>query len=309
MANQRIKRCAWLVDTIRRYGRVTRSQLEEAWEHSQYYEGKAFSRRTFCSHREMAEELFNVTIACDPKTFEYYIDDSEGNMGSVTAWLLDSVSMNDMLVGAHEITDRIFVENVPSAREFLSTVIDALKERHPIKFDYHPYTRTLPTKGIVVEPYFLKLFKQRWYMVGRVPAEDRVKTYALDRVKNANILSDTTFEDDPAFDIEGYFKYSYGIVVTHNEPRKIVLKVSPKRAKYLRALPFHESQSETVSDKYSLFTYFMRITDDFVSELLSYGPEITVVEPQELRAIVISSLRESLKNYTDKNNNLNQTNA
>lgn len=298
MANQTLTRCVWLVDTIRRFGRITRRQLEEAWERSPYSDGKKLSRRTFCNHRDMAEELFDVNIACDPKTFEYYIEEAHGNGGSVTDWLLDSVALNDVLVGAREITDRIFVENVPSAREHLSTIIDALKEHHPVRFDYHPYTRSIPTKGIVIEPYFLKLFKQRWYMVGHVGAENRIKTYALDRVKNAKILPEV-FEEDPTFDIAGYFKYSYGIVVTHNEPRKVVLRTNPKRAKYLRALPFHDSQTETVSDKYSLFTYFMRITDDFVAELLSYGPEITVVEPPELRAMIVSSLQESIKNYTN----------
>lgn len=296
MANDTITRCVWLVDTIRRFGKITRHQLEEAWIRSPLSEGKRLSRRTFCNHREMAEELFNVNIECDPTTFEYYIKEGSVNGGSITNWLLDSVTMNDVLVDAKEITNRIFVENIPSAREFLSLVIDGLKEKHPISFDYHPYTRSLPTKGLVIEPYFLKLFKQRWYMIGYVPEEDKVKTYALDRIKNAKLLPDV-YEIDPTFDINGYFSYSYGIVVTQNEPREIVLKTNPKRAKYLRALPFHDSQREIVSDDYSIFAYYMRITDDFVAELLSYGPEITVMEPPELRAMVVKSLRESLQNY------------
>lgn len=299
MGNQTVNRCVWLVDTIRRFGRITRRDLEQVWERSALSDGTKLSRRTFCNHRAMAEELFNCTIACDPSTFEYYIEEVHPNGGSVSDWLLDSATLNDVLSGAREITDRIFVEHVPSAREHLSTVIDALKGHNRLMFDYHPYTRSLPTKGILIEPYFLKLFKQRWYMVGRVPAEDRIKTYALDRVKNAKILTET-FTDDPDFDIAGYFKYSYGIVVTHNEPRKVVLRAPTKRAKYLRALPLHESQSEEICDKYSLFTYYMRVTDDFVAELLSYGPEITVIEPPELKAMVTESLRQSLKNYGEQ---------
>lgn len=291
----------WLVDTIRRYGRITRHQLEQAWERSPYSEGRKLSRRTFCNHRDMAEELFNVNIVCDPATFEYYIDDENENRESVTEWLLDSVTLNDVLSGAKEITDRIFVENVPSAREHLSTIIDALKEHHPVVFDYHPYTRTLPTRGIVIEPYFLKLFKQRWYMVGKVTGENKIKTYALDRVRNAKMLAEV-FEDDSDFDIAGYFKHSYGIVVTQTEPRKVVLKVSPRKAKYLRALPLHDSQMETVSDKFSLFTYTMRVTEDFVAELLSHGADITVLEPPELRAMVATALKDSLKNYSDSEN-------
>lgn len=296
MANQTTTRCVWLIDTIRRYGRITRSELDTLWANSPYSDGKKYSRRTFCNHRAAAEELFNVNINCDPHTFEYYIEDDSENGESVTNWLLDSMSMNDVLVGAREITDRIFVENVPSAREHLSTVIDALKSHRQLRFNYHPYTRSLPTLGIVIEPYFLKLFKQRWYVIGRVVAENKVKTYALDRIKKAKMLTET-FEDDPDFDIAGYFKHSYGIVVTKSEPRRVVLRVNPRRAKYLRALPLHDSQAETVSDKYSIFTYTMRVTEDFVAELLSYGPDITVEEPAELRAMVLTSLRGALANY------------
>lgn len=296
MSNQSVNRCVWLVDTIRRYGRITRQQLVDAWERSPLSEGRPLSRRTFCNHRAMAEQLFNCTISCDPSTFEYYIEDEHVSGASVSDWLLDSATVNDVLLGARDITNRIFVEHVPSAREYLSTVIDALKNHHPIKFDYHPYTRTLPSKGIVIEPYFLKLFKQRWYMVGRIPADNKIKTYALDRIVAAKMLPDT-FEDDPDFDINGYFSYSYGIVVDHTEPRKVVLRATAKRAKYIRALPLHGSQSEIVSDKYSIFTYNIRISEDFVAELLSYGPEITVMEPPELRAIMMNKLRESLSNY------------
>ena len=296
MANPTTSRCIWLVDTLRRYGRITRKQLQEAWLRSPYSEGKPLSRRTFCNHRQAAEELFRINILCDPKNFEYYIEDNGSNSSSVTDWLLNSISLNNVLTDAREATDRIFVENVPSAREYLATVIDALKVSQRIRFDYHPYTRSLPTEGVVVEPLFIKLFKQRWYAVGRNVAEDRVKTYALDRMSDVTVLPET-FEPDPTFDHANYFKDSYGIVVPPTEPRKVVLQVEPRQAKYFRALPLHSSQVETVSDKFSLFTYRIHLTDDFVEELLRYGSRVKVLEPAELRVKMKSILEESLRNY------------
>ena len=296
MSNLTTNRCVWLVDTIRRHGRISLRELSEIWLRSQQSEGKPLTRRTFHNHRIAAEELFQVSIVCDQSTFEYYIDEADEQKESVTDWLLNSVSLNEVLSDARDITDRIYVENVPSAREFLGTVIDALKRRQRVSFDYHPYTRSIPTTGIVVEPYFLKLFKQRWYVVSRNVAEGKIKTYALDRMKNVVILNEI-YEDDPAFDKENYFKHSYGIVVTAGEPRKVVLRVDPRQAKYFRALPLHDSQSEMVTDNYSLFTYNIRLTEDFVAELLSYGPKVTVLEPAELRAMMRDSLQRSLENY------------
>ena len=300
MANQTINRCVWLVDTIRRHGRITRRQLEEAWERSPYYEGKPLSRRTFCNHRLAAEELFRINILCDTKSFEYYIDEDDENNDSVTGWLLNSVSLNDTLVGAREITDRIFVENVPSARDYLGIVIDALKGHHPVRFDYHPYTRSLPTAGVVIEPYFLKLFKQRWYVVGRNVAEGRVKTYALDRIRGLKIQP-RVFVLPADTDPKSYFKDAYGIMVDKGETRRVVLRVDTRQAKYLRALPLHHSQvEEEVNDGYSRFTYRLRLTADFVSEIISLGNQVVVEAPRELRAMVITRLRDTLANYPDQ---------
>ena len=78
----------------------------------------------------------------------------------------------------------------------------------------------------------------------------------------------------------------------------VKLKVEARQAKYFRALPLHPSQEEMVNDKYSIFTYRLRITPDFVSELLSYGPRITVLSPPELKTMVLSDLRAALANYT-----------
>ncbi|MDE7468022.1 MAG: WYL domain-containing protein, partial [Muribaculaceae bacterium] len=61
--------------------------------------------------------------------------------------------------------------------------------------------------------------------------------------------------------------------------------------------PLHHSQTETVSDSFSLFTYKMMVTEDFMAELLSYGPAVTVLEPPELRAMVRDSLSKSLSQY------------
>lgn len=298
MAQESINRCVWLVDTIRRYGRITRRELEQRWLDSPYSNGRPLSRRTFCNHRDAVEELFKIRIECDRNRYEYYIADEDPHDQSMTNWLLNSMTLNDVLSESRDISDRIFVEDVPSARDHLVQIITALKQHHPIEFTYRSYTRSMPTPGVVLEPYFLKLFKQRWYVIGRHVQQDRIKTYALDRMTRVEI-KETLFRDDPDFDPDEYFRHSYGIVESHGEVRKVVLRVDPRQAKYFNALPLHSSQSETLHDNYSLFTYRLRITDDFVEELLSHGPRVTVLEPPELRAKMRHELSEALLAYAE----------
>ncbi len=296
MAINSLTRYVWLLDTIKRYGRITREEINRAWLRSAISDGKPIQRRTFLNYRNAIENLFNVNIVCDPSTYEYYIEKDNDHNRSVSDWLLDSTVTNNLITSAHDISDKIFLEEVPSAREHLSTVIAALRDCVPVKFDYHPYTRSLPTTGVVLEPYFIKVFRQRWYMVGRHTAEDRIKTYALDRISRMEQLPEK-FTVPADFSPGEYFSEAFGIVVDKSQPRKITIKADSTRAKYFRALPLHHSQDEMVTDKFSIFTYYMRITRDLISELLSYGSEVEVLAPIELRAIMRDELKKALLPY------------
>ena len=278
MSRNLLARYIWIIDTIRRYGSITRERLNELWMQSPYSDGDPMPRRTFYNYRTAIEELFNINIECNTATYEYYIDSGDSHQESVTDWLLNSAAMSNVLSNVSDISDCIFLEDVSSARLYLSQVISALRGRHPLRFTYRPYTRVNPTRDVVVEPYFL------------------VKTYALDRMEDVRVDAET-FERDPSFDPESFVKDSFGIIFTQAEPRDVVIRTSPRQAKYLRALPLHPSQHEEIHDDYSLFHYRLRLTPDLVQELLSHGPDIRVVEPPELRAMVTTALRDALKQY------------
>ena len=174
--------------------------------------------------------------------------------------------------------------------------MEAIRESHPVRFNYHPYTRSNPSTGVVVEPYFLRIYRQLWYMTGRCVADDKVKTYSLDRISDLTIMPDR-FKAPEGTDPQTYFRNSFGIVVDQSAPRRVVLKTEVRQAKYFRALPLHPSQSEMITDAYSIFTLELQLTPDFVAQLLSYGPSVEVVAPRELRSMVVSSLRKMLAAY------------
>lgn len=96
-----------------------------------------------------------------------------------------------------------------------------------------------------------------------------------------------------------YWENYYGIF-THknNKPKKIKLKVSAKYTKFLRTLPLHHSQKEVeTNEDFSIFTYYLCIERDFVSEILSNGTDIEVLEPKSLREEVSSTIKQMLGMY------------
>ena len=297
MARDLINRYVWLVDTISRYGRITLNDLNQVWLLSRISRGKPLARRTFFHYRNGVEDMFDINIKCDRATFEYYIDnnDSESSV-RLRRWLVDSVSMSGMLSTAHDVSERIVLENVPSAREHLPVIIDALKQNRRISFSYKSYTRSRPVPGIVLEPYFVKIFKQLWYVIGLNVKDRLIKTYSLDRMSNLNIQQDT-FVMPEGFSPSRFFKDCFGIITNQNSPKRIVLRVEPTQAKYFRALPLHSSQQEVVHDDYSIFTYQMRITYDLKEEIMSHGASVEVLEPNELKTLIRTELEAALKNY------------
>jgi len=294
MPHDLFNRYLWLIDTIRRYGRITRADIDELWKRSQFSNGDPLPRRTFCNYRAAAEELFKVEIKCDPVTFEYYIDEDGGE--AVTEWLLNAAATHEVISHSRDMADRIFVEDVPSAREFLAPVIDALRNHRRIQFTYQPFYRTVPTTGIVLEPYFVKLFRQRWYVVGRHVEQDRIKTYALDRITGLRLIPGK-FKPDPTFDAAAYTANSFGIVVNPTPVRKVAVKVDARLAKYFRALPLHTSQEEYIHDNFSVFHYQLRLSLDLVEELLKYGARVEVLSPPELRSMMADELKRAAAQY------------
>ncbi|MDE7388975.1 MAG: WYL domain-containing protein [Muribaculaceae bacterium] len=294
--NNLLSRYIWIVDTIRRVGRITRADLSRRWEESPAGDGRPLARRTFYNYREAIYQLLGVEIKRDASTHEYYVEQDDTHSESMTNWLLNSAAMSGVLSDSRDISSRIFIEEVPSAREHLATFIDAIKNSRRVEFSYHPFSRTRPTVGVIIEPYLLKLFRQRWYVAGMLPAEKKVKTYALDRVTEARILADT-YEMSADFVPDEYFAHSFGIVVDRSEPRRVALRTDRTQARYMRALPLHPSQQEIVHDDFSIFYYDLQLTPDFLSEIMSMGPKVTVLSPPELRTMLTTALRDTLAKY------------
>lgn len=295
MANRLLSKYLWIVDTVRRHGRITLEQLNRLWLDTEMSEGAPMIRRTFYNCRQGIEKTLNIRIELDASTYEYYIDTDSDSSAKMQQWLMDSMAMSSMLRESSEVSGRIVLERVPSSNEFLSGVIDAMRQHRRVKFMYKSYSEVTPKKR-VVEPYFVKIFKQLWYVVGFNVADRKIKTYSLDRIKSL-VVTDTEFEMPADITPYSYFKDCFGIVNTNSEPRDVTLRVSRWLANYFRALPLHESQMEQIHDDYSLFTYRLKVTSDFVQEILRYGGDIEVVAPLELRVRIVEELKKSLSNY------------
>lgn len=277
--------------------------LNELWKQSEFSDGNPLPRRSFYNYRTGIADTLGIDIEFNKSTYEYFIAHDGTESGSKRQqWLLDSMSISGTVSSSADLSSRIILEYVPSAREFLPVIIDAMRQNMRIKFSYKSYQRANQQNGIVIEPYFVKIFNQLWYVIGYNIVDKKIKTYSLDRMSNV-IITDIAFAMPENFVPEEFFADCYGITTNQAEPKRIAIKAEPTQAKYLRALPLHPSQQEELHDNYSIFRYKMRNTYDLRERLLSHGSSIEVLEPPELKAQIIEEMKKALENYDKKAEN------
>ena len=214
-------------------------------------------------------------------------------------WMLDSYAVGNVIGENLTLKDRILVEEIPSGRDHLTTILEAMKDNRIVTITYCPFKKshgyTFP-----IEPYCVKLFENRWYVLAHNIHYDDIRLYGLDRVENVEV-SRETFKLPKDFNAEDYFSTSYGIVVgTGEKPEKIIIRANEDHKHYLKSLPLHHSQRliEDVGE-YADFELFLAPTYDFVMKLLQVGSMIEVIEPAHLRRTMkgwISDMYQLYKN-------------
>ncbi|MEG1998696.1 MAG: WYL domain-containing protein, partial [Bacteroidales bacterium] len=277
--------------------RMSLKEINERWIHTDYSDGIPIPRRTFHNHREKIQEFFDINIECDRSRSEYYIEDSDSiSDDKIRSWLLSSFSLGNMMNEQHRLHDRIMLENIPSGEKFLTPIIEAMREDMILEFDYMPFKNAFSHK-VILEPYFIRVFKQRWYIIGRNTSYADLRTYAIDRVNSIHILKEH-FDYPEDFRPEEYFKDCFGITHSHETGCKIIIKVNVNQAAYFKTLPLHKSQYIISNGtNYTTFGYYMKITFDLIQELISHGDNLEILEPESLRCEIAASLERALKQY------------
>lgn len=296
MARDLISRYVWIVDTLSRYEGLSRQQLNKLWVRSPLSNGEEIPERTFFNYRRAIEENFHIDILCD-KQGRYYIDrQNSGQTRAFTNWMLDSYAVSSAIKGGDAPMDRVEIEDVPSAREFLPIVLEAIRDSNLISFTYAGFNRSRAEHDIRFHPYFLKRYKQRWYMIGLREKSNDIRTYALDRVKEMVTL-DEPFEKPADLELKDLFNNIIGVTTSQAPVRTVRLQTTPRQAKYFRALPLHPSQQESIHDTYSIFTYQLKLNYELAHEILALGDAVKVLDPPELKAMVVTQLHATLDQY------------
>ncbi len=287
----------WLITTVYNAGKISFADIARKWDKAYINDlHQPLKLRTFHNHRNAILMQFGIVIECQRGSSLYYIDNINAlKEDSIKRWLLDSFAVSNILMDNRSICDRIMLEDVPSGRDYLDIITRAMRENHQITIDYEDFFDNTII-GLKISPYFIRLFKRRWYVLALVTPERSIHRFGLDRIKNI-VITDYKYDYPKDFSPEGFF-YDYYGVFHDASPQIIQLKAYKEKPNYLRSLPLHHSQREIYSDNdYTIFEYKIAPTYDFIQEILSHGNQLEVISPESFRKQIKTIIQEMFSFY------------
>lgn len=239
------------------------------------------SQRTFQRDIQDIASIFDVEIAYDKSDRVYRIKSEPQSKENDR--ICEAIDVFNVLNFSENISNCILFDNQkPKGTGYLYGILHAIKNNVTIRFTHQKYWDDDVTIR-TVEPYAIKEFRNRWYVLAKDMKDNRIKTFGLDRISDLDI-SRTKFIFPADIKINEYFKHSFGVIRDDDFGiEDIVISYTPFQGKYVKSLPLHESQQILVDNetecRISLKLY---ITHDFVMELLSLGDSIKIIQPQRL---------------------------
>ena len=291
-------RYLWLIELLSYSNGLSKNEIDSRWAYSVFNDDgkKTIPRRTFIRMKDNILCLFDIKIGYDRKEKKYYIENDISECNKNTQFLLSAFAVNQMVSENRDLADRILLEDTPAGSNiFLPEITTAMRENRRLSITYQNYEMQT-AREFEIEPYALRYFGRRWYVLAHTDFHNSLRLYALDRMKDVKI-SDKLFKLPEDFSAEDYFSRYFGVIVTDAKAENIQLKTTDTRAKYLRSLPLHRSQKEIASN---LFELHFVPTDDFINAVRAMGAEVEVVSPDWLRKRLLQDAKDLVKKYSKK---------
>lgn len=290
----KLKQYLILVESLEKIPNQTLKELHNKLEE----EGFNVAERTLQRHIEELRNEYGIEITCN-RSFNTYSINKElsVNISFFVQFLQTAIQAQFVVTNIKDfknISQYIHLSDSQAIKgiDLLEPLLKAIKEQKTINFIHENYLNGTHNP-YEIQPYLLKEYLNRWYVVGFVPAEDCFLTFGLDRIKELNI-NRKKFIRKVNEDPNDFFENCIGLVFSEHPLQEVKIKATEHQAKYIRSQPLHKSQSEEPN---YIFTYNLTPNYELMQRILMMGDQVTVLEPQWLIDEIKEILKKSLNNY------------
>ena len=316
--DNRVKFYSWLIGLLDRK-HLTFEEIANEWRDANANQDEdELDKRTFHRYRENIQSQFGITVECDKSDgYRYYLKRDPIANDDVTEWMLSSLrlaSLGDML----KFHNKVMLDTPPYNTEYLDDILAAIDKQYLLKFKY--VSGFGAECDIVLQPAFVRYYKQRWYVVGvkkqRSASEGKanssaeqdekklVRVLPFDRISFLKLICEKhplSAKMKKFLTPENYYEDCFGIYRMEDAPvEKIRIRAFYPEYNYIEEVPLHESQQKVKESKdgmYREYTLTVRPSRDFLQELLWHGRNLIVLKPESLRQEMIGILKDMTKSY------------
>ncbi|MGK9475725.1 helix-turn-helix transcriptional regulator [Melioribacter sp. OK-6-Me] len=178
----------------------------------------------------------------------------------------------------------------------MTSLQKAIEQNRKIRIEYERRAGK-PTKKMIVEPYCIFQRDKQWRLLGK--NEETVKQFILSNILDIEI-SDEQINPYDLEELNEMFATSFKSWLSKDKI-KVKIKFSPLWKERILSRRLMEYQKiEYNSDGSIIFETIVNSLGEIASWIVSRGKGIEVIEPCELRNIVIQLAQEALSNYNIK---------
>ncbi|HEY5823744.1 MAG TPA: WYL domain-containing protein [Cyclobacteriaceae bacterium] len=187
--------------------------------------------------------------------------------------------------------------------EHIETLYKAIINKNALEFNYQSF-KARSANSFTFHPYYLKEYRNRWFVLGVKKRNTPVMTLALDRIVTIQ-ESVTKFAVLPSFNVSEFFNDVIGVTVNQNStPDKVVIFADHETAPYIVTKPLHHSQQivETLPNG-MVFSIKVQLNFELEREILGFGDRIKVMAPERFKRRIKEQLENALDLYQYELNN------
>lgn len=184
-------------------------------------------------------------------------------------------------------------------RDFIRTVQWALIQKKQVTGQYQSPYEDKPVK-LTLHPFRLCLVKSAWYLIGRTPQESLPRTYRIVRFKTLRMLDEPAIIPDD-FSLKAYFGNAWS-VYRGEQSHHVELLFSKDAAEVVTETVWHHTQKvQRNSEGTVTITFTVDGLNEIVRWVLGWAGRVKVIQPQELRQLVLDQHRQAIQiNEDDK---------
>jgi predicted DNA-binding transcriptional regulator YafY len=183
--------------------------------------------------------------------------------------------------------------------EYIGILYRAIRNKQVLDVWYQSYKAKRPGK-MIVNPYLLKEYRNRWFLVCKKMHENPILHLALDRIKDIDLNRDFDFQEDPDFDPATFHKDVIGVTVTGMRPVNVHLLFDHDQAPYVLTKPLHHSQKVVrESEKGVEINLKVKLNYELEREILGFGAGVEVLAPERLRKKIATIHKKAAAKYPD----------